>query len=113
MKEYDDQLMAKAQQEAKIIAKALADLKSRGKELSKPSPVQYYSSKPSTKMEMHACWLQISSIYIRILLTILFIGDREMLESEFQKWHTRQLKREDALKQVEDIVSVYLKEEEL
>ena len=31
--------------------------------------------------------------------------ETEMLETEFQKWHNRQIKREDALKQVEDKVA--------
>ena len=45
LKEYDEQLTTKAQKEAKINTKALAALKGHERQLSKPSPVQYYSSK--------------------------------------------------------------------
>lgn len=33
-----------------------------------------------------------------------YTGDREMLDSEFKRWHDKQKKREEALKQVEDNV---------
>ncbi len=32
--------------------------------------------------------------------------DTEMLEAEFDKWHRKQLDREDALRKVEDLVSL-------
>ena len=35
-----------------------------------------------------------------------YTGDMEMLDSEFDKWHMKQMKREDALKKVEDKVKL-------
>lgn len=44
MKEYNAEHAVKAQEEAKINRKALAALKIHEKQLSKPSPTQYYTS---------------------------------------------------------------------
>lgn len=43
-----------------------------------------------------------------LLRSSMFVGDMEMLDAEFDKWHNKQLKREDALKQVEDKVKSQL-----
>lgn len=44
LKEYDGELKAKMQEEAKITSKARTALKNYERELSKPSPTQYYTS---------------------------------------------------------------------
>lgn len=38
-------------------------------------------------------------------LLTMFVGGMEMLDTEFDKWHDKQLKREESLKQVEDKVN--------
>lgn len=38
---------------------------------------------------------------------LVYIDAKEMLETEFQKWHNKQIEREEALKQVEDKVNYY------
>lgn len=38
-------------------------------------------------------------------MQLIILDDTEMLEEEFQKWHSKQVSREDALCKVENIVS--------
>ena len=44
LKEYEEKLAMRVQEEAKIDTRALAALKKHERELSKPSPVQFYAS---------------------------------------------------------------------
>ena len=94
LKEYDEALVKKSQEEVKIDTRAVTLLKKLERELSKPSPTKYYSSRFNQKKSQVSCELMYG----------VYVGDNEMLESEFDKWHTKQVKREEALKEVENKV---------
>ena len=96
LKDYEQEIAMKAQEEAKINSKAKAALKNHERLLYKPSQTQYYSSMCATFSFRHTHSYVLS----------YYTGDKEMLESEFQKWHDRQVKREDALKEVENRVYI-------
>ena len=87
------------EEEIRLVRKAERELRNSEQQLFKPSQTQYYSGS--------------SLVYGAEAAKVMFyvLDDKEMLESEFKKWHDRQVKKEDALKMVEDQVRTNYQQE--
>lgn len=92
LEEFHQEMMEHKAEVKRTIFKAMSTLKDLEKNLPKTSESQYYTS----TYVLHLVYCIHSHSH--------YTDEKSMLKSEFQKWHMKEMRREEALKEVEDEV---------